>query len=67
MLEVTGGVVEGRLQLTWGYSENVHRRATMEQVANEFIEILQYLIRHFQKSDDVAFTPSDFQEFSWSQ
>jgi non-ribosomal peptide synthase protein (TIGR01720 family) len=67
LLEVSGGVVEGRLQLTWGYSENVHRRATIEYVANEFIEVLQELISHCQNADDVGFTPSDFQEFSWTQ
>jgi non-ribosomal peptide synthase protein (TIGR01720 family) len=67
LLEVSGGVVEGQLQLTWAYSEKVHRRESIQRVADEFIEVLQELIQHCQKADDGGFTPSDFQEFKWSQ
>jgi amino acid adenylation domain-containing protein/non-ribosomal peptide synthase protein (TIGR01720 family) len=46
LLSVNGLVAGGRLQLSWSYSENVHRRATIESVAGNYMEALRKLIRH---------------------
>jgi amino acid adenylation domain-containing protein/non-ribosomal peptide synthase protein (TIGR01720 family) len=67
LLEVSGGVVEGQLQLTWAYSERVHRRETVERVSAEFIEVLQEFIQHCRKAGIVGITPSDFPEAELSQ
>jgi len=40
LLDVVGSVVGGRLLVDWIYSENLHRRATIELLAHEFIENL---------------------------
>jgi amino acid adenylation domain-containing protein/non-ribosomal peptide synthase protein (TIGR01720 family) len=40
LLDVVGSVVGGRLLVNWIYSENLHRRATIELLAREFIENL---------------------------
>jgi amino acid adenylation domain-containing protein/non-ribosomal peptide synthase protein (TIGR01720 family) len=40
LLDVMGSVVGGRLLVNWIYSENLHRRATIELLAHEFIENL---------------------------
>ena len=60
LLNVNGWVAEGRLHLQWSYSQRVHRRATVEQLAQAFLESLQALIVHCQSPEVGGFTPSDF-------
>ncbi|MCP4663860.1 MAG: amino acid adenylation domain-containing protein, partial [bacterium] len=67
LLEINGGVVEGRLSLTWTYSESVHRRATVERVAEGFIEALRALIRHCLAPGAGAYTPADFPKAKLAQ
>jgi len=62
LFEITGWVVAGRLHMGWSYSENVHRRATVEGLAAHFMEELERLIDHCQNPLAGAFTPSDFPE-----
>ena len=40
LLDVVGSVVGGRLVVNWIYSENLHRHATIELLAHDFIENL---------------------------
>lgn len=40
LLDIVGSVVGGQLLVDWIYSENLHRRATIELLAHEFIENL---------------------------
>ncbi len=44
LLEVDGGVVGGRLLMHWTYSGSVHRRATIEGLANRFVGCLEELV-----------------------
>ena len=60
LLQVGGSVTDGRLQLSWGYSEAVHRRETVERVARECLSILEGLIDHCLAAEGRAYTPSDF-------
>jgi non-ribosomal peptide synthase protein (TIGR01720 family) len=59
LLTVNGLVANGRLQLSWTYSENVHRRATIEKLAIDFMEALRRLIRHC--TSDVTKAARSFQ------
>jgi non-ribosomal peptide synthase protein (TIGR01720 family) len=58
LLDVNVHIVEGQLHVTWTYSENLHRRSTVESVAQAFIEALQALIAHClsrqTEEDDVS-------------
>jgi non-ribosomal peptide synthase protein (TIGR01720 family) len=56
-----------RLQLDWTYSENIHRRATIERLAHSFVEALRALIRHRRSSEATGYTPSDFPEAGLDQ
>jgi amino acid adenylation domain-containing protein/non-ribosomal peptide synthase protein (TIGR01720 family) len=67
LLEIDGGVMDGQLQFAWTYSAQVHRRATIERLAQGFLEALRWLIAHCQSPDASGFTPSDFAEFQWTQ
>lgn len=62
LLEINGGVSDGRLQIFWTFCENVHRRTTVENVALLFIEELKALIVHCLSPSAGAYTPSDFPE-----
>ncbi|WP_426751162.1 amino acid adenylation domain-containing protein [Myxococcus sp. Y35] len=44
LLEINGGVFQGRLELSWTYSENVHARATIESLAQAYLEALRALL-----------------------
>jgi non-ribosomal peptide synthase protein (TIGR01720 family) len=60
LLEITAAVVDGALRTNWIYSEEIHRRETIENLANHFIEALRSLIAHCQASSEEGYTPSDF-------
>src|SRR5262249_49291748 len=44
LLEVTGYIAGERLSMNWIYSQNLHERATIERVAQRFLEELRLLI-----------------------
>ena len=67
LLEINGMIVEGRLRLDWTYSRNIHRRARIEQLAQDFLEALRACIAHCLSPVAGGYTPSDFAEFQWSQ
>ncbi|HYG65817.1 MAG TPA: amino acid adenylation domain-containing protein, partial [Thermoanaerobaculia bacterium] len=59
LLEVTGIVTAGRLQVTLTYGSRTHRRETVERLAAAYAGALRELIQHSRESEEV-FTPSDF-------
>src|SRR6185369_11021371 len=59
-LEIKGGVSGGCLQLMVTYSENLHRRETIEGLAANIIQSLRALIAHCLSPDAGGYTPSDF-------
>ncbi|MEH1980825.1 MAG: amino acid adenylation domain-containing protein [Nostoc sp.] len=67
LLTVNGLVVEGRLKLEWQYSEHFHSWATVEKLANQYIEALETIIAHCLSPDAGGYTPSDFPEVEFSQ
>ena len=60
LLEVLGFVAGRQLQWQWVYSENVHRRATIERLADSFVEVLRTLMTHRQSPEAGEYTPADF-------
>jgi amino acid adenylation domain-containing protein/non-ribosomal peptide synthase protein (TIGR01720 family) len=66
LFDVKGLVVEGRLQVEWTYSKNLHHQKTVEGLALGFMEGLKSLITHCQ-SEAGGYTPSDFPEAELSQ
>ena len=45
LIEVVGVIAEGRLQVIWNYSRNLHNSGTIERLAEEYIQALSRLIR----------------------
>ena len=60
LVEIVGMINAGMLQIRWNYSENIHRRATMEALANNYLAALRALILHCQSPEAGGYTPSDF-------
>src|SRR5690242_17332332 len=60
LIDINGGVFAGRLNLSWIYSEAVHRRTTIESLASTFIDELRKLITHCLSFRLRGLTPLDF-------
>jgi amino acid adenylation domain-containing protein/non-ribosomal peptide synthase protein (TIGR01720 family) len=60
LFEINGSVIRGHLRLGWGYSEELHRRETIKQLAEAFKENLQKLIAHCRSPEARDHAASDF-------
>jgi amino acid adenylation domain-containing protein/non-ribosomal peptide synthase protein (TIGR01720 family) len=67
LLDIDGSVTHGHLELVWTYSENVHRRSTIESLAQQYLESLRTLITYCSAPNVGGFTPSDFPNAKLSQ
>ncbi len=67
LLALDGKVIGGRLRFAWIYSENLHRRATIERLAEDFGQALRALIVHCRSAEASGYTPSDFPKARLSQ
>lgn len=67
LLDINGIVAQGRLQLTWTYSEAIHRRATIECLAQGFMQALREIIAHCQETKLNCYIPSGFPLVKFSQ
>ena len=56
VLAVSGIVVQGKLQLDWNYSGKLHRRETIEALADRYLDCLRELIAHCLSPDAGGFT-----------
>jgi amino acid adenylation domain-containing protein/non-ribosomal peptide synthase protein (TIGR01720 family) len=60
LIDIDGGVRDGRLQMEWVYSDELHAQRTIEVVAESFIRKLRRLIEHCVLREVREYTPSDF-------
>ncbi|WEO93119.1 non-ribosomal peptide synthase/polyketide synthase [Streptomyces sp. FXJ1.172] len=60
LLDVLGRVTDGRLEFTWSYSGEVHRRETVARLAAELTDELRAIERHCAAPGAGGRTPSDF-------
>ena len=60
LLEINGGVYDGRLSLEWTFCKTLHRRSSVEALAEGFLSSLRNLISHCTSPDSGGYTPSDF-------
>jgi non-ribosomal peptide synthase protein (TIGR01720 family) len=67
MLEINVGAVGGELLVHWIYSEGVHRRETIEQVAQQMLRAIKEIIQETRQSTTHLFSTSDFPEAELSQ
>ncbi|WP_190858207.1 non-ribosomal peptide synthetase [Actinomadura sp. RB99] len=60
LLDITGRVAAGRLEIVWSYSADVHDETTVEALARRYTEVLTRLIEHCCAPGAGGYTPSDF-------
>ncbi|HEV7668968.1 MAG TPA: amino acid adenylation domain-containing protein, partial [Thermoanaerobaculia bacterium] len=60
LLELNGRIWAGRLRMAWRYGEGVHRQATIEALAENFVVSLRGLIAHCTSPGALGYTPADF-------
>jgi non-ribosomal peptide synthase protein (TIGR01720 family) len=60
LIEIDAYIKDGRLQVEWTYSRNVHGQRSMAQVAGSFIHQLSTLVEHCASRIESEHTPSDF-------
>jgi non-ribosomal peptide synthase protein (TIGR01720 family) len=60
LLDVGARVLGGRLQATFAFGEGVHRRETIEALAQGFLAALRSIVAHCAAPDAGGYTPSDF-------
>jgi non-ribosomal peptide synthase protein (TIGR01720 family) len=67
LLVINGQVAGSIMQFGWRYATDVHRRETIEALANGYIDALRSLIEHCLSPQAGGYTASDFADFGWSQ
>ncbi|NUT47412.1 MAG: AMP-binding protein, partial [Saccharothrix sp.] len=60
VLEVTGLVERGELELTWHYSANLHDEGTVRRLAGRVLDGLRGIVEHCARPGVGGHTPSDF-------
>ncbi|MDG9701520.1 non-ribosomal peptide synthetase [Streptomyces sp. DH37] len=60
LIDVVGQVSDKRLEFTWSYSREVHRRDTVARLAAEMADELREIVRHCSRPGAGGRTPSDF-------
>jgi non-ribosomal peptide synthase protein (TIGR01720 family) len=60
LLEINAYILEGRLQVIWSYSQRIHRRETVERLAESYLGNLRSLIAHCCSDEAGGAAPEDF-------
>jgi amino acid adenylation domain-containing protein/non-ribosomal peptide synthase protein (TIGR01720 family) len=67
LVDVNARVVEGRLHVWFAYSEDRHRRESVEALGARFVAALRVLVEHCLSPEARGHTPSDFADANLSQ
>jgi microcystin synthetase protein McyA len=67
MLEIDANMIGGELVVRWMYSDGVHRRDTIEQVAQQMLRAVKEIIEETRQSTTPLFSTADFPAAELSQ
>jgi amino acid adenylation domain-containing protein/non-ribosomal peptide synthase protein (TIGR01720 family) len=59
-ISVDAAVTGGRLRVTWGYGAGAYDRATVQRLADGYLDALREIVAHCRDPHAGGFTPSDF-------
>ncbi|HEX8430134.1 MAG TPA: condensation domain-containing protein, partial [Longimicrobium sp.] len=59
-ISVDAAVTGGQLRVTWSYGANAYDRATVQRLADGYLEALREIVAHCRDPQAGGFTPSDF-------
>ncbi|MFE2085322.1 non-ribosomal peptide synthase/polyketide synthase, partial [Streptomyces scopuliridis] len=60
LLDVTAGLLDGRLVFSWHYSAGLHREETVQALVDDFAAELSRFVAHCAEPDAGGCSPSDF-------
>jgi amino acid adenylation domain-containing protein/non-ribosomal peptide synthase protein (TIGR01720 family) len=60
LLSVVGRVAGGVLEVVWRYSEDRHRRETVEELAEGYLLELRRIVDHCRSREETVLSPADF-------
>jgi amino acid adenylation domain-containing protein/non-ribosomal peptide synthase protein (TIGR01720 family) len=60
VVEFNAFLTQRRLRMDWNYSRNLHRRTTIEGLAERFVIALRELVADYQSRDAMGYTSVDF-------
>jgi amino acid adenylation domain-containing protein/non-ribosomal peptide synthase protein (TIGR01720 family) len=60
LIDINGRVTDGRMEMVWSYSDQIHDEVTVARLAHRYIEVLGELIDYCCASATDGYTPSDF-------
>ena len=60
LIEIDGWISDDQLSFRFTYSKNLHRRATIQRLADAFLTSLREIVAHCQSWQEESFSPSDF-------
>jgi amino acid adenylation domain-containing protein/non-ribosomal peptide synthase protein (TIGR01720 family) len=60
LLEINSMIAGGQLQVSWSYSDQIHREETIAELAAAYMKGLRAIIEHCTNEDAGGYTPSDF-------
>lgn len=66
-LNIEASIIDKQLHIMWLYSENVHQRSTIMQLAQKHREVIRELIAHQHVPLASNYTPADFPDEDLSQ
>jgi amino acid adenylation domain-containing protein/non-ribosomal peptide synthase protein (TIGR01720 family) len=64
LLDINSIVVANQLQISWTYSNAIHRQTTIENLAENFIKVLLSLIHQVSENNSL---PADLSDFQWNE
>jgi amino acid adenylation domain-containing protein/non-ribosomal peptide synthase protein (TIGR01720 family) len=67
LLDINSMITQEQLTVQWGYSTAIHRRETVDTLAQQYVSVLRSLIQHCQSVGTGGFTPSDFPDAQLDQ
>jgi amino acid adenylation domain-containing protein/non-ribosomal peptide synthase protein (TIGR01720 family) len=67
LLEINARVERGTLRVVWTFSENRHRRDTVQRLADDFLAALRELLNSARPGDKSNYSPSDFPNLNLNQ
>jgi non-ribosomal peptide synthase protein (TIGR01720 family) len=60
IIDINSLISDGELVISFSYSKNLHKKETIENLANSYIIELQNIIEHCSQPESKGYTPSDF-------
>ena len=67
LIEINSYISEGSLKMEFVYSNKIHNKVTIEQLAKYYEDTLSSVIQHCKSPDAGGYTPSDFSEAGLDQ